>query len=88
MLLGTLVRGLGVCQVFESVIGNREKKKRSNCEGPAAWREVVRVVVHKSRVRLDQVVKVGITAAVNFGWYSNAVRRTAISDTSGGSAGD
>ena len=36
MLLGTLVRGLGVCQVFESVIGNREKKKRSNCEGPAA----------------------------------------------------
>jgi hypothetical protein len=36
MLLGTLVRGLGVCQVFERGIGNREKKKRSTCERPAA----------------------------------------------------
>jgi len=35
MLLGTLVRGLGVCQVFESEIGNREKKNCSNCEEPA-----------------------------------------------------
>jgi len=76
-----------MCQVFESGIGNREDEERPTCEQQAVLLGVVPLIRQKSRLRFDQRVNAGITAAVNFGWYSNPVRADHSQDSGHGRPG-
>lgn len=74
MPLGTLVRGLGVCQVFEGVIGERKNGNRPRCQPAPLSTKASPFVRQKALLRLEPSVNAGSRTPVNFGWYSKTVR--------------
>jgi hypothetical protein len=84
MSLGTLVRGLGVCQVFGDGIGNREDGDQSRCDRSALAPEVFHAIRKKAPLPVDQSVNAGRTAPVNFRCYPNPVEPAHGADASRG----
>jgi hypothetical protein len=84
MSLGTLVRGLGVCQVFGDGIGNREDGDQSRCDRSALAPEFFHAIRKKAPLPVDQSVNAGRTAPVNFRCYPNPVEPAHGADASRG----
>jgi hypothetical protein len=68
-------------------MGNRENGDRSACELAAESLKVFPLLRQKKRRRIAPSVKAGITAPLNFGWYSKLVRRNHEPDGSLGRTG-
>jgi hypothetical protein len=72
MPLGTLVRGLGVCQVFEGGIGERKNGNRPRCQPAPLSTKASPFIRQKALLRLEPSANAGSRTPVNFRWYSKA----------------